>query len=108
MYAWAMRAAGWLVGSARDGDAAVRQALSLAPDVIVMDLEMPGVDGLAATRLIKDDARTRSVPVVLCTASSNAKARALAAGCAAFVVKPFDPEVLRVLLERIVVGGWSP
>ncbi len=87
---------GYSVALAFDGKDAVARALDAAPDIIVMDLAMPHLDGLAATRVLKSDPRTSSIPVVLYTAHPGAEIAviAAAAGCAAVVGKPASPEVL--------------
>ena len=105
LYAWAMRAAGWLVETVPDGMTAIVQAATFAPDVIVMDLHMPVLDGYEATRRLRADDATHDVPVVVCTAFSGAAAEAAsrAAGGTTFVAKPFDAESMRELLERIVL-----
>ncbi|MDF2440871.1 MAG: hypothetical protein JWN98_1855 [Abditibacteriota bacterium] len=63
------------------------------PDLIVMDLQMPGVDGLTATRLLRADPRTQKIPIVVITASamSEDKKRAFEAGCDGYITKPIDP-----------------
>lgn len=63
------------------------------PDLIVMDLQMPGVDGLTATRLLRADPRTEQIPIVVITASamSEDKKRAFEAGCDGYITKPIDP-----------------
>ena len=63
------------------------------PDLIVMDLQMPGVDGLTATRLLRADPRTREIPIVVITASAmnEDKKRAFEAGCDGYITKPVDP-----------------
>ncbi len=105
LYAWAMRAAGWLVETVPDGKTAIMQAASFAPDVIVMDLHMPVLDGYEATRRLRADDATRDVPVVVCTAFAGAAAEAAAsaAGGTTFIAKPFEAESMRELLERIVL-----
>ena len=62
------------------------------PALILMDIQLPGIDGLAATRRLKEDAATRDIPVVAVTsyAMSGDREKALTAGCAGFVVKPID------------------
>ncbi len=84
-------------GDARGGiDAAIR----LRPDVILMDLSMPGMGGIAATRELKADPRTRDCPIVVVTGSGTKWfAAAREAGCDAFFGKPFDPSALRHVLR---------
>lgn len=62
------------------------------PDLVLMDVSLPGIDGLAATRLLKNDSRTAAIPVVALTAQAMAgdKELALSAGCAGYIVKPID------------------
>jgi two-component system, cell cycle response regulator DivK len=64
-----------------DGLEVVRLADELMPDVILMDLTMPGIDGLQATRRIKADSRTKGVRVIAVTGTVDDSASALAAGC---------------------------
>jgi CheY-like chemotaxis protein len=106
MYAWCMRAAGWFVESVADGAEALVLAPAFAPDVIVMDLNLPLVDGLAVTRRLKRDDETKGVPVVAITGSHWARIEvdARAAGCDEFVAKPCLPDELRELLEAVVRG----
>lgn len=107
MYAWCMRAAGWRVYSAAAGEEAIYAAPAFEPDVIVMDLGLPGVHGFEAICHLKSDERTRDIPVVVCTAATHffAERRATEAGCVAFLRKPCLPDDLRRLLERVVWGG---
>lgn len=88
---------GYVVVTAADGRAAVDATLQERPDVVLMDMALPVLDGWEATRLIKSDARTASVPVIALTAHAMAqdRTRALAAGCDEFDTKPVD-------LERLV------
>lgn len=73
LYAWAMRAAGWLVETVPDGKTAILQAASFAPDVIVMDLHLPVLDGYEATRRLRADDATHDIPVVVCTAFAGSR-----------------------------------
>jgi CheY-like chemotaxis protein len=81
---------------AADGLRAIELALQLSPDVILMDLSLPGLDGWEATRRLKADSRTMHIPVVALTghAMSSALDRARLAGCDRFVVKPALPDVV--------------
>ena len=99
---------GFRVRTASDGEIAVLRALESVPDVVIMDLSMPRVDGWEATRRLRSDPRTAHVPIVACTAHAFGAPveRALAAGCDAYVVKPCTPpelfrEVERLLARRV-------
>jgi CheY-like chemotaxis protein len=71
----------------------IELALSNKPDLILMDIHMPGMDGIAAARMLRENPVTASIPIVIITASilEEDRARALNAGCDAFLVKPLDP-----------------
>jgi|SRR5579859_3251244 len=103
MFAWAMRAGGWLVYSVVSGSDVLDAAVAFEPDVIVLDLALPVLSGLDAMVQLKDDPRTAHIAVVVCTAygSPTARAQARLAGCADFVQKPIAPDALRELLERL-------
>jgi CheY-like chemotaxis protein len=87
---------GYEVTTAVDGEIAVRISKDLLPDVILMDMGLPGMNGWDATRLIKSDSVTRHIPVIALTAHvmSLDKEQALAAGCDAFETKPVEIERL--------------
>jgi CheY-like chemotaxis protein len=101
VYAECLRDAGWEPRSVGSGAEAVAVAAAFAPNVIVMDLSMPGVDGLEATRRLKSDARTSQVPVVALTAFAGRAGEALAAGCAEFLTKPCEAEDLVAVIEKV-------
>lgn len=96
MYAESLLVNGFRVAEAADGAQALELAGRLAPDVILMDLSLPGIDGWEATRRLKADARTQHIPVVALTghALSSALDAAREAGCDRFVVKPALPDVV--------------
>jgi CheY-like chemotaxis protein len=96
MYAESLLVNGFRVAEAADGAQAVELARRLGPDVILMDLSLPGIDGWEATRRLKADATTQHIPVVALTghALSSALDAAREAGCARFVVKPALPDVV--------------
>jgi CheY-like chemotaxis protein len=103
---------GYRVCKARDGREAVTLALSLRPDVILMDLDMPEVDGWEATRRIRGDLRTHRIPVIALTGHGlrRYRDRSFEAGCSAFVDKAADPrgliaEIERALRRRTTLGA---
>jgi CheY-like chemotaxis protein len=97
-----LKMGGYELALAADGIEAVQQAQDLLPDVILMDVWLPKMDGLEATRRIKKDEATKHIPVIALTAHGLASARekALAAGCTAVVTKPFLPEDLEKEIRR--------
>lgn len=109
MYAWCMRAAGWIVEAVANGEEALFLTPAFEPDVIVMDLRLPVIDGLQATRRLKANEATGHIPVVACSGLDWARVEALArqAGCDAFVAKPCQPEELRAVVEDLVRRGAS-
>lgn len=94
MYAEGLLARGFRVAEARTGLEAVEKAQALRPDVIVMDLSLPGIDGWEATRRLKADAGTRHIPVVAITghAPVHAADRTRDAGCDRLLIKPVLPD----------------
>ena len=93
---------GCRVVEAVDGEEAIARAQSDPPDLVLMDLNMPVLDGFNATFRIREYERTRDVPVVALTAydTNEFRAAASAVGCCDYVVKPIDLERLAALLER--------
>ncbi len=104
MYAEYLRFCGFRVAEARNGNEALEQAFALMPDLILMDLSLPGMDGWEATRQLKADERTRSIPVVALTghALAGASEGAKKAGCDSFVTKPCLPDDLVVEVRRML------
>jgi CheY-like chemotaxis protein len=99
---------GYEVVVAVDGEDGVARATAEAPDVIVMDLSLPGIDGWEATRRLKAAEGTRQIPVVALTAHAMAgdREKALAAGCDDFDTKPVDLPRLVCKIEELL-GGRS-
>ena len=104
MYAEFLRFCGFRVAEARNGNEALEQAFALMPDLILMDLSLPGMDGWEATRQLKADDRTRQIPVVALTghALAGASEGAKKAGCDSFVTKPCLPDDLVVEVRRML------
>jgi two-component system cell cycle response regulator DivK len=96
LYVETLLVAGFRVAEAADGHEAVMQARALLPQVVLMDLSLPGKDGWQATRELKDDPATRHIPVIALTGHSHAAAQAAAAaaGCDAFITKPCLPDAV--------------
>jgi CheY-like chemotaxis protein len=95
---------GFRVIEAENGNEAVFEAQSKAPDLIIMDLEMPELDGLSATRQIRGDAKLADVPIVAVSAYGAEQFRGLAlqAGCNEYVSTPFEPAELERLIRSYV------
>jgi two-component system sensor histidine kinase/response regulator len=97
---------GLQVHTARDGQEALGKVAALAYDVVLMDMQMPHLDGLAATRAIRQLAHGGSLPVIAMTANAFEQNRAdcLAAGMNAFVTKPVDIRQLAQALQHCLPG----
>jgi len=104
MYAEYLKYSGFRVAEARNGLEALEIAQKLLPDVILMDLALPGMDGWEATRKLKSDDRTRRIPVIAVTghALSGHSDTARRAGCDAFVSKPCLPDALVAEVRKML------
>jgi len=102
--------AGFTVVIATDGAQGVAMATSEQPDLILMDLTLPNMDGEEATRRIKADAATRHIPVIALTANAMAgdREKALAAGCDDFDTKPVELERLLGKIRALTPAGQGP
>ena len=89
---------------AADGEGALAVARLRRPDLAVLDVQMPGPDGIEVCRRLKADPTTAGMPIVILTAdvASDARERALAAGADAFVTKPFRPAELLAFVRRLL------
>jgi len=92
---------------ATNGEEGVALAQSQRPDLILMDVQLPIIDGYEATRRIKSNAELRSIPVIAVTsyALSGDEAKARAAGCDAYVAKPFSPRLLLAKIRKYLPAG---
>lgn len=104
LYADFLADRGFRVEQAVDGEHALLKIAALMPDVVVFDVEMPGVDGLEATRQVKTHARTSRIPVVILTGrtSETTRIRATHEGAEAVLTKPCPPHRLLETLERVL------
>jgi two-component system response regulator len=96
--------AGYAVIEASDGEQAVALAISEQPELILMDLSLPKLDGLAATRQIRQYKEARNTPIVAISAHDSPESRteALAAGCDEYVTKPIDFDQLGEVLKHFL------
>jgi two-component system, cell cycle response regulator DivK len=104
MYAAYLQFSGFTVAEAGNGIEAVDKAHELMPDIVLMDLALPRMDGWEATRRLKGDPRTRHIPIVALTGHALAgyAEGAREAGCDAFVTKPCLPDALVAEIKRLL------
>jgi CheY-like chemotaxis protein len=104
MYAAFLAFSGFDVAEATNGVEAIEKAVELIPDIILMDLALPRMDGWEATRRLKMDERTRHIPIVALTGHALAgyAEGARQAGCDSFVTKPCLPDQLVAEIERML------
>jgi len=103
-----LESSGYRTVEADDGHDAVAVAMGKLPDAIVMDLAMPGVDGLTTLRALRAMPSTAAIPVLVLTGSGSENRRAAyEAGCRAFATKPCPPATLLSLLQSMVNAGGA-
>jgi two-component system cell cycle response regulator DivK len=87
-----------------DGESGVAMALAERPDLILMDVQLPKMSGLDATRTLRADARTSEIPIVIITsfALSGDREKAAAAGATRYLAKPYSPRELMTLVREIL------
>ena len=97
---------GYEVCTAYDGLDALEQAKSEKPDVVLLDVMMPVVDGFEVCEKLKADPATANIPVIMLSAASHAESvqRGLDAGAVEYLVKPFEPERIDQLLTNLFAG----
>jgi CheY-like chemotaxis protein len=101
-----LRRRGYEVLTAVDGESGLALTQSDAPALVLMDMSLPGIDGWEATRRLKADPATRTIPVIALTAHAMAgdREQALAAGCDDFDIKPIDLDRLLGKIEALLGG----
>lgn len=102
LVAYLMKANGYTVETALDAESAIDAIRANHPDVILMDIQLPGIDGLELTRRLKADPGTRDIVIVAVTAYAmkGDQAKALAAGCDDYITKPIDTRTLPETIAR--------
>jgi CheY-like chemotaxis protein len=103
-------AAGYTVVSVEDGDEAIERLKTLTPSLIILDLQMPRMGGLAALKILTQDRALDHTPIMMLTASADAGdvTSAAALGVTAYVLKPFNPDVLTGRIRRILAAPKQP
>jgi twitching motility two-component system response regulator PilH len=103
----ALEEAGFRVEAATDGAEAIRKAQEMHPDLIFMDIVMPGMDGYRATRTLANDPKTRSIPVIMVTSRGEETDRiwGMRQGAVDFLVKPVTPAQLREKAQAALLAG---
>ena len=96
--------AGYRVLAVEDGERALAVALERSPDIAVLDVMMPRLDGYALTRRLREHEKTSSIPVILLTARAQESdvARGFEAGADDYIRKPFSPQELRARVQAIL------
>jgi DNA-binding response OmpR family regulator len=99
-----LKHAGYAIGTASNGVEAIKKAHSLAPDLILLDVMMPELDGFAVCEILRRDSTTASIPIVMLTAISGELGRlaGLGSGATDFLSKPFSPRLLVARIENIL------
>src|SRR5215813_2418135 len=90
--------------AAENGEKGCEMAATEQPDLILMDLEMPVIDGWEATRRLRDNPQTRDIPIIALSAHAGEREKALAAGCNDFDTKPIEFDRLVVTLRRVLAS----
>ncbi len=95
---------GYRVTTARDGESALRLARDAAPDLVLLDLMLPGLDGLEVCRRLREDALTRATPIIMVTAKGEESDVVLGLGVGAddYIVKPFSPRELVARVKAVL------
>jgi CheY-like chemotaxis protein len=101
-----LQTGGHVIMLAASADQAIRSINAVKPDVILLDLQLPGIKGLAVARQCREDTVTHDLPIIAVTAFSDAyrRAEALEAGCDAYLTKPINTRTLLQQLDEVVAA----
>ncbi len=105
-----LKLSGYTPFQAMTAEEGIALAKAEAPDLILMDISLPGMDGLEATVILKEDSRTRNIPVVALTAHAmkGDEERCLAAGCVGYIAKPFRIKTFSDAVARFMSAVGAP
>jgi two-component system, cell cycle response regulator DivK len=106
MIRWWLEMNGYKVVEAVTGNQALELAKARLPSLILMDISLPGMDGLSAARLIHEQAELKSVPIVIVSAydSPGFRSAAETVGCLEYLKKPIDFDQLEIIIDRLLPG----
>ena len=101
-----LRAAGYEVITAEDGEEALEKVRRETPALLVLDINMPKINGFEVCRILKSDPSTRSIPIIFFTAKSQKedKIKQGTMGAQAYIIKPFDPKILLSIINNLLSG----
>lgn len=101
---------GHSVVSSADGPSGIEEAARLRPDIILLDIQLPGLDGYAVARALRQNPALDAIPIVAVTsyAMPGDREKALEAGCTAYIEKPIDPDTFVDSIERFLPPKESP
>jgi DNA-binding response OmpR family regulator len=102
IYSEYLRMKGWTVFTAPDGRSGLDKTNELTPDVLVLDLAMPKVDGWTVLKMVRESSLTAHIPVVVVSAVTDSRDEAYAVGADAYLSKPCSPEVLFLQLRALM------
>lgn len=99
-----LEASGWEMVHAEDGPSGLALARTVDPVLILLDIQLPGMDGYAVAQALRADPRSAAVPIGAVTSYAMAgdRERCLASGCDGYIEKPIDPQTFVALVERFV------
>jgi two-component system cell cycle response regulator DivK len=102
-----LRNAGHAVLCAIDAETGMTMARATLPDLILMDIQLPGIDGLAATALLKQDPATEAIPVIALTAMAmkEDQEKSKLAGCDAYIAKPLRYQEMYAAIDALLIKG---
>ena len=105
----ALRTKNFDITTAESGEACLKKVERRRPDLILLDIILPGIDGLEVLKRLKSDMKTETIPVVLVFASVHEEQmeRGLSAGADAYITKPFDPMELKRKVREILEGRMA-
>lgn len=106
LFSFVLKRAGYAVETAPGGEAALHQIRQSPPDLIVLDVMMPGLDGYEVTRQLRAQPDTAAVPIVMLTARAlpSEQVTGILAGATSYLVKPVTPSVLVKTVQEILAG----
>ena len=102
-----LEARGWEMVHAEDGPTGVALAGQIDPVLILLDIQLPGMDGYAVAQALRSDPKLQAIPILAVTSYAMAgdRERCLAAGCNGYIEKPIDPQTFAEEVERFIKGG---